>query len=281
MSTHTRRPMLTLSTRRRLDRLVRASGVVIRDPVDGVERIREKIADETARWTKSNSLPADPDWQASLHALLGADWSCHEVGAFDPLWQNVVGTLRAEGLTVGRGSFSGWDDGDAGLARAAWCIARHTRPGVVVETGVARGLTTRIVLEALEANGHGQLYSIDLSPPLDQDRLSHETGAAVTDKLKPRWTLIEGSSRRRLPGLLRELGTIDMFIHDSRHTRRNICFELKLAWSALRPGGMILADDIQGTVAFEECVDAFGRPPAIVCTSDDQRGRFGLIRKPG
>ena len=145
---------------------------------------------------------------------------------------------------------------------------------------MARGLTTRVVLEALEANGDGRLYSIDLAPPLAQDRLANETGAAVTEQLKGRWTLIEGSSRRRLPGLLGELGTIDMFIHDSRHTRRNITFELRLAWRALRPGGVILADDIQGTIAFEECIDAFGRPPAIVCDSDDGRGRFGLIKKP-
>jgi len=151
---------------------------------------------------------------------------------------------------------------------------------VVVETGVARGLTTRVVLEALEANDHGRLYSVDLPPPLAKDRLTNEVGAAVTDELKARWTLIEGSSRRRLPGLLRELGAIDMFIHDSRHTRRNIRFELRLAWNALRPGGLILADDIQSTVAFEESIEAFGRPQAVVCMSDDQRGRFGLIKKP-
>jgi hypothetical protein len=255
--------------------------VVIRDPVEGVERIREKIADETARWTKSSSMAPDPDWQATLHGLLSTPWACQEVGAFDPLWHRIVGALNDQGLTVGRGSFSGWDDGDPGLARAAWCTIRHLRPAVVVETGVARGLTTRVILEALEANGKGRLYSIDLPPPLAQERLAIERGAAITDELRPRWTLIEGSSRRRLPGLLRELGTIDMFVHDSRHTRRNICFELKLAWGALRPGGLILADDVHTTVAFEESVEAFGRPPAIACSSDDERGRFGLIKKPG
>ena len=266
--------------RRRLDRLARAASVVARDPIEGVERVREKIADEGARWTKASSLPPDRDWQASLHALMAVPWTCQEVGAFDPLWQDVLSALSNQGLSVGRGSFSGWDDGDAGLARAAWCVARHTRPAVVVETGVARGLTTRVVLEALEANGHGRLYSVDLPPPLAKDRLTNEVGAAVTKELKGRWTLIEGSSRRRLPGLLRELATIDMFIHDSRHTRRNITFELRLAWSALRPGGLILADDIQSTVAFEESIEAFGRPPAVVCMSDDQRGKFGLIKKP-
>ena len=267
-------------TRHRVERLGRAAVVVLRDPVEGVERIREKIADEAARWTKASSLPVDPNWQASVHLLVGAPWPCDATDAFDPLWHEAVGSLESRGLSVGRGSFSGWDDADAGLARAVWCLANHQRPRVVVETGVARGFTTRMVLEALEANGEGRLYSIDLPPPLDQQRLANEMGAAVIDELRPRWTLIEGSSRHRLPGLLRQLGTIDMFIHDSRHTRRNISFELSLAWKALRPGGLLLADDIGNNTAFEEAVHAFGRPPAIACASDDGRGRFGLIQKP-
>ncbi|MBV9802228.1 MAG: class I SAM-dependent methyltransferase [Solirubrobacterales bacterium] len=274
-------PTLKSPPARRLERLARAAAVVMREPAEGVERIREKIADEGARWTKSSSLAPDGDWPASLHAMLGVEWTCQEVTGFDPLWNEVVAGLRGKGLSVGRGSFSGWDDGDAGLARAAWCVTRHQRPEIVVETGVARGLTTRVLLEALEANGFGRLYSIDLPPPLAQERLVNERAAAVTAELRTRWTLIEGSSRRRLPGLLRELGTIDVFVHDSRHTRRNISFELCAAWSALRPGGVMLADDIHGTIAFEESIGAFGNPPAIVCSSDDQRGRFGLIKKPG
>lgn len=267
--------------RRRVERLARAASVVIRDPGEGLERVREKIADESARWMKSSSLRAEPDWQARLHDLLCVPWPCDVVEAFDPLWRETIAWLERKDLTVGRGSFSGWDDADVAFARAAWCLARHQKPAIVVETGVARGLTTRVVLEALAANGHGRLFSIDLPPPLDERRLAAETAAAVTDGLRGSWTLIEGSSRRRLPVLLRELGTIGLFIHDSRHTRRNISFELKLAWDAIQPGGFLLADDIHGNVAFEECVRSFGGPPSIVCASADERGKFGLIRKSG
>ncbi len=268
--------------RRRLDsrRLARAAAVVARDPVEGVERIREKLANESQRYFRAETSPPDPDWEKSLRGLLGIASPSEAVDGFDALWAEIVGSLTRRGLTVGRGSFSGWDDGDRGLVRAAWCITRNGQPRTVVETGVARGLTSRIVLEGLEANGAGRLWSIDLAPPLDRRRLAIETGAAVTEALKPRWTLIEGSSRRRLPALLDELGTIDLFIHDSRHTRRNISFELRRAWGALTPGGFMLVDDIHGNSAFDECVAAFGTPPAIVCASDDGRGRFGLIYKP-
>lgn len=267
---------LSSLARRRVNRLARAGLVVLRDPVEGVERVREKIANESERWNRRGPVTADPDWESSLHRALHVDWPCGVVDTFQTLWSEIVSSVEGRGLAVGRATFSGWDDADPALARAAWCLACHRKPITVVETGVARGFTTRVVLEANQA---GRLFSIDLAPPLNHDRLAVETGAAVTDGLKGRWTLIEGSSRRRLPGLLRELGTIDLFIHDSRHTRRNILFELEQAWGALRPGGFLLADDIHSNSGFQDAVRAFGGPPSIVCASDDGRGMFGVISK--
>jgi SAM-dependent methyltransferase len=265
---------------RRLDRLTRAAWTVISDPVEGVERVREKVANEGERWAAKPSKTFDPRWEESLHTMLDVGWPCEAAAEFEPLWGEAVSSVRDSGIEVGRGSYSGWDDGDAGLARAAWCLTRHTRPITVVETGVARGFTTRMILEALEANRDGQLFSIDLAPPLSAERVANETGAAVVDRLRRRWTLIEGSSRRRLPGLLEHLGMIDLFVHDSRHTRRNISFELRLAWRALRPGGFLLADDIGANLGFTDVASESGGAPTIICSSDDGRGRFGLIRKP-
>jgi Methyltransferase domain len=264
-----------------MSRLGRATLTVIRDPVEGVERIREKLANERQRFTTPPAVAPEPEWEAWLHRQLGVEWPCDAVAEFERLWPVVVASVADKGITVGRGSFSGWDDGDAALARAAWCVARHTQPQIAVETGVARGFTTRVILEALEADGAGRLYSIDLPPPLEERRLAEETGVAVADQVRGRWTLIRGSSRRRLPGLLRDLGTIDMFVHDSRHTYRNISFELGLAWPALRPGGFLLADDVGANGGFLDSVQEFGDPPAVVCMSDDQRGKFGLIHKAG
>jgi hypothetical protein len=265
---------------RRLRRYGRAMLSVARDPVEGVERVREKLADVRQRRAGPTSLAADADWESSLHSLLHLPCPCDEIDAFGPLWSETVGSLGRRGLEVGRGAYGGWDDADPGFARAAWCVTRHLGPRTVVETGVARGFTTRMILEALEANGVGRLCSIDLPPPLERQRVADEAGAAVPDRLKGRWTLVEGSSRRRLPQLLEQLGTIDLFIHDSRHTHRNVSFELALAWSALNPGGFLLADDVHCNAAFAQSVGRFGRPPAIVCASDDEQGSFGLIQKP-
>lgn len=272
--------MALLSTRSRLNRIGRAGHVVLRDPSEGIERVREKITNERERWSRHKPVAADPHWEATAHAQMFSTWPCDGADAFGDLWAEIMLMMNTRGLRVGRGTFSGWDDADPALARVAWCLTRHCQPLTVVETGVARGLTTRVVLEALKANGSGRLFSVDLPPPLDQSRLAEETGVAVPSALRDRWTLIEGSSRRRLPPLLRELGAIELFIHDSRHTRRNILFELQQAWRALRPGGYVLADDIHANAGFQDALKAFDGPPAVVCASDDQRGQFGLIRKP-
>ena len=261
-------------------RWVRAAATVARDPLDGVERVRERIAAIGRSPRQSTGLQAVAAGDKQLHALLGIGWPCDASTTFDPLWQSILKSLERQGLEFGRGSYSGWDDADPGFARAAWCLTRHSAARVVVETGVARGLTSRVILEALSDNGSGRLCSIDLPPVMQKPSSERETGAAVSEGLKRRWTLVRGSSRHRLPRLLEELGTIDLFVHDSRHSDRNVSFELTRAWGALRPGGFLLVDDVHHNGAFASCVESFGMPPAIVCSSDDGKGLFGVILKP-
>jgi hypothetical protein len=121
-------------------------------------------------------------------------------------------------------SFQWWNDGDAGFVRTIWCLVRHLRPRKIVETGVAHGVTSRFILEALKRNGDGHLWSIDL-PPLER-QWREQVGVAVGDRFPDRWSYIRGSSRRHLPNLLSQLGEIDLFIHDSLHSERNVRFEI-------------------------------------------------------
>ena len=52
-------------SRPRMDRVVRAGMTVISDPVEGVERVREKVANEAERWSRHTVLAADDHWEAS------------------------------------------------------------------------------------------------------------------------------------------------------------------------------------------------------------------------
>lgn len=228
----------------------------------------------------------DSHWEQWLHTSLNAAWPCTFAPEFWDLWSQVISELEAIGIRVGPKSFGSWNDGDAGLVRAIWCLIRHSKPVKVVETGVAHGVTSRFILEALARNGSGHLWSIDL-PPIEK-HWRRQVGMAVGDRHADRWTYIRGSSRRRLPALLSGLGEIDLFIHDSLHSERNVRFELDRAWAALEPGRAIVVDDIDANWGFqsftkESPVDKFAICEAEPVNPDlrrfNNKGLFGIIFK--
>jgi hypothetical protein len=110
----------------------------------------------------------------------------------------------------------------------------------------------------------------------------------VADELRGDWTYIKGSSRRHLPGLLKEVAPIDLFIHDSKHSADNLLFELRLAWRALRPGGAMVVDDIDASDGFHVFCAANPGARAWTCEGEpirpderrsNQKGFFGIIVK--
>lgn len=143
-------------------------------------------------------------------------------------------------------------------------FVRLVRPETVLETGVAHGSSSAVMLEALEFNQKGKLYSIDLpifessdgslKPWLrgyqfKRDDIStvpseSKIGWLVPGCLRGRWELILGDSLEELPKLLARLGSIDLFFHDSLHLYQHMMREFELVWPHLAEGGFILADDI-------------------------------------
>jgi predicted O-methyltransferase YrrM len=139
---------------------------------------------------------------------------------------------------------------DSLLARCCYLMCRLLEPIVVVETGVAYGVSSAFVLKALEENGRGVLHSVDL-PPL-RPEYERFWAVAVDGALKDRWILHRGSSARVLPRLLEETGAVDLFVHDSLHTYRNMRREFETIWPRLRAGGALVADDVERNRAFGE-----------------------------
>jgi hypothetical protein len=228
----------------------------------------------------------DDNWEARLHDYLGVQWPCQFASQFWDLWSAITRELEAQGVRVGPESFLSWNDGDAGLVRTIWCLIHHLRPEKVVETGVAHGVTSRFILEALERNAGGHLWSIDL-PPIERD-WRRQVGMAVGGRYANRWSYVEGPSRLRLPELLCQLGQIDLFIHDSLHSERNVRFELDRAWVALRCGGALVIDDIDANRGFRSFTQTFGAHPSMICEAEplrpdlrrfNKKGLFGIILK--
>jgi hypothetical protein len=262
---------------------------VPRDPVGAWLWAQEELTDRREHRRPQCSYEGDPYWENRLHGLIDAAWPCQHTLEFSVLWPRILAPFEANGTQIGRGAFAGWGDGEPGMLRAIWCLVRHLRPTNIVETGVARGFTSRVILEALERNQSGHLWSIDL-PPVQAPELHAQIGAAVEDRLRPRWTFVRGTSRQRLPPLLRKLGYIDLFVHDSRHTEENVRFELSSAWPALRPGGAVVADDIDMNWGFDGFRRTIPDQPSLHCYAEplspdmkrfEAKGLFGIALKRG
>jgi hypothetical protein len=243
------------------------------------EKVQDKIVQEREyRRPAFRYLPMH-DWERRLHAGLRITWPCEPSLEFQGIWPSVIGRVKAAGIDVGPASFAGYNDGDMGLARAIWCLVRHLKPRVVVETGVGHGISSRCVLEALALNGSGHLYSIDL-PPLDRS-MRKRIGIAVEPRLAGRWSLIADSSRRALPEVLSRVGQIDLFIHDSLHTERNVRFETDRAWESLRNGGAMVIDDIDSNAGYRSFVESHTGFHALICEAEPVRPDFRRFNQKG
>ena len=144
-------------------------------------------------------------------------------------------------------------------SRLLYTICRAIKPEIIIETGVASGLSSTVFLLALEKNQNGHLYSIDL-PPSEKLNLTigqHTTipknktvGWIVPDSLKKRWTLELGDSRKILPEILNKLKKCDLFLHDSNHTYEHMTWEYETVLPFLKT--MLLSDDIYRHSAFDD-----------------------------
>ena len=255
-----------------LGRFVRA---LVRDPIETIRYIPDAVSHQL--FDKQVTYHVEEDVGASFHQMLGEQWPCRELDHFSQVWEDIGRDLSAKGLSIGRATYGEYSDADPGLSAATWCAVRHLRPAKVLETGVARGVTSRVILEAMSLNGTGHLWSLDLPHPF-RPEIHGETAAAVPTACRGRWTYIQGSSRRRLRSVVSSLQNIDMFIHDSLHTGRNMRFELRIVWPAMRTGDLALVDDVDNQ-SFRDFVREVGGPPSMVMRSADGPFMFGAIRK--
>ena len=137
-----------------------------------------------------------------------------------------------------------------------YSVVRAVKPEIVVETGVCNGISAYFILNALERNDCGSLYSIDIEETVGSNRFKEEkkTGWLVPEKLSPRWNFLLGDSKEVLPGILSELKSVDIFLHDGAHTYEYMDFEFRTAWRYLSGSGVLLSDDVYMNKAFEDFI---------------------------
>ena len=156
-----------------------------------------------------------------------------------------------------------------------YAIIRELTPDVVVETGTAAGSMTSWILAALARNGRGRLISIDLPPvagtltmnvSIEQERV----GFLIPPAYRDRWECIFGDARLLLAQTLIERPA-DVFIHDSLHTPTHMLFEYTVARALMRPGTLILSDDVFSNRAWIDFLSAH-RLKGLGCASSPHLG---------
>jgi hypothetical protein len=131
--------------------------------------------------------------------------------------------------------------------RVGWyCCVRLLRPRLVVETGVADGLGSAVLLRALERNradgSPGRLIAVDIDPT---------AGWLVAPDERQDYQLVIGDSAVVLPPLLAD-AQVDLLIHDSNHHYQHEANEYRLVGPRMAPAGVILSDNAHAVPALAD-----------------------------
>ncbi len=176
----------------------------------------------------------------------------------------IAGKINAE--------FSGYDDYHPAIlgkenAQNLYDLLREVEPDIMVETGVCNGFSSAVILKAMEDEGRGELFSVDLPKNIDEVEDDGRKGAvippgkdsgwAVPDRLRERWSLKKGDTYEVLPEIFNNISEdIDIFLHDSGHSYETMMFEFSLAWRNVKRDRYILADNIDFSEAFLDFTEA-------------------------
>ena len=164
-----------------------------------------------------------------------------------------------------------------------YAVMRAIQPLVVVETGGTPGKSSAAILKALQDNNLGHLYTLDLPPQVTNVVCNSSQGHtlrpldeiscwAIEPSLRDRHSLILGDTKETLLPLLQQLKTLDVFIHDSDHSYDFMMFEFTTAWSFIRPGGLLMSDDVSTNNSFVDFAKLVQKKPHYV-------GNYGFLIK--
>jgi len=166
---------------------------------------------------------------------------------------------------------------DLTLINLIYTTIRVLCPIHVIETGVWIGSSSLAILTALELNNNAnsRLYSIDLPPLRSRNRI--QVGRVVPERLRIQWELFIGSSATILPELLKSMQQLDVFIHDSDHTYRNILLELRTVWPYLRKDAIMILDDAHTNRAVIDFAESVNQE--VVLIKREKGGCIAVIKK--
>lgn len=143
--------------------------------------------------------------------------------------------------------------GGGGAYPLLYFFVRHRRPKVVVETGVAAGFSSYAVLNALDKNEHGNLYSSDF-PYFRIPSPEKYVGILVPEHLRHRWFLYIKGDEANFPLIMRGINHIDILHYDSDKSYSGRSYALSKLINLIDNNTLIIFDDIQDNSHFFDLV---------------------------
>lgn len=125
-----------------------------------------------------------------------------------------------------------------GLSLILFHLLLKLKPKRIIETGVAAGASSNIILYCLDIGKFGTLVSIDITP---------KVGELIEDNLRGRWDLNilpNLSKKKGFINLLEQNSDASIFLHDSDHSIEWQVFEIDEAIKNLPNLEYLLVDDV-------------------------------------
>jgi predicted O-methyltransferase YrrM len=138
--------------------------------------------------------------------------------------------------------FPGWFRVEEETGFFLYAAVRLLRPEKVVETGVANGHSSFLILAALDRNGSGRLHSFDIDQRAGALVGTHENWSLTVSP--------QGEASTRFAAAISGLKNIDLFFHDGDHRYVSQLSEYRTVWPAMTSGGLFVSDDVDDSRAF-------------------------------
>lgn len=226
---------------------------------------RAKAQEEATKWCEQYAI----DTKTAITKITGLQ-------EFEPFEQKFQEQLtRAREITEN----SPVKMGGGGNLELIYQLAEHLQARQVIETGVSYGWSSLTLLLSLSQRSNSHLISTDL--PYFFEGSEQYVGCVVPSELKRFWTILPAADREALPQVLKILNVIDMAHYDSDKFYEGRMWAYPKLWNALKPGGILISDDIHDDFAFRDFSDSVGENPIIVQTPKSEDAKYvGILIKP-
>ncbi|MHB8351873.1 MAG: O-methyltransferase [Thermoplasmata archaeon] len=159
-----------------------------------------------------------------------------------------------------------------------YLLVRALKPRRIVETGMRPGYSTAWLLAGLKANGTGELTSLGPGSGVGRSPGVEKVGVGqfVAPSLRAAWTLELGTTPGHLDRVLASGGPAEMIFLDNGPDAERTRGEIRAAWRALAPGGLLLAHRVAASTVWEQFCRQQGLTPQILDAGPPPMGALSL-----